>query len=178
MLRDGTTTEIAVVGNDGFVGVSLLMGGGSALSRAVVRSAGQGFRLRASAMVAEFERDTISRVPFLRYTQALIAQMAQTAVCNRHHSIYQQLCRWLLVGLDHSQTCELIGTQELIAQMIGVRREGITTAAGQLQNDGLIRNARGRIRVLDRAGLERAACECYSLVEKERSRLMNRRRAL
>jgi CRP-like cAMP-binding protein len=172
ILADGANTEIAVVGHDGFVGVSMLMGGGSALSRAVVRSAGQSYRLRASAMVAEFGRDAATRLPFLRYTQALITQMAQTAVCNRHHSIPQQLCRWLLLGLDRSQGDELMVTQELIAQMLGVRRGGITEAARQLQNDGLIRYARGRIRVLDRAGLEHEACECYSIVEKEYLRLM------
>jgi CRP-like cAMP-binding protein len=172
ILADGAPTEIAVVGNEGFIGVSLLMSGGSALSRPVVRSAGQSYRLRASAMVAEFQRNAATRLPFLRYTQALITQMAQTAVCNRHHSIQQQLCRWLLLGLDRAQGNELMITQELIAQMLGVRREAITMAAGHLQNDGLIRYARGRIRVLDRAGLEHGACECYSMVEKECVRLL------
>jgi hypothetical protein len=177
VLADGSPTEIAVVGNDGFIGVSMVMSRGSALNRAVVRSAGQCYRLRASAMVAEFERDATTRMPFLRYTQALITQMAQTAVCNRHHSIQQQLCRWLLLGLDRSQGNELVVTQELIAQMLGVRREGVTLAACQLQNDGLIRYVRGRIRVLDRAGLEHGACECYSIVEKEYLRLMRDPRA-
>jgi len=172
ILAAGSPTEIAVVGNDGFIGVSLLMSGGSALSRAVVRFAGQSYRLRASAMAAEFERDAATRLPFLRYTQALITQMAQTAVCNRRHSIHQQLCRWLLLGLDRSEGNQLMVTQELIAQMLGVRREGIAMAAGQLQNDGFIRYARGHIRVLDRAGLEHGVCECYSIVEKEYLRLM------
>jgi len=172
LLADGSPTEIGVVGNDGFIGISLLMGGGSALTRAVVRSAGQCLCLRAPAMMNEFKRDAATRLPFLRYTQALIAQMAQTAVCNRHHSIPQQLCRWLLLGLDRSTGNELMVTQDLIAQMLGVRREGITMAAGRLQDDGLIRYVRGHIHVLDRAGLEQGACECYSNVEKEYVRLM------
>jgi CRP-like cAMP-binding protein len=167
-----SSAEIAVVGNEGIVGVSLFMGGGSTLSRAVVQSAGQGFRLSAQAMMEEFNRSAAAMRLFLRYTQALITQMAQTAVCNRHHSLDQQLCRWLLLSLDRLQGNELVMTQELIADMLGVRREGVTEAAGRLQQDGLIRYARGHITVLDRRGLEQRVCECYSVVKKEYLRLL------
>jgi len=169
---EGSSAEIARVGNEGIVGVSLFMGGGSTLSRAVVQSAGQGFRLSAQAIMEEFNRSAAAMRLFLRYTQALITQMAQTAVCNRHHSLEQQLCRWLLLSLDRLQGNELVMTQELIADMLGVRREGVTEAAGRLQQDGLIRYARGHITVLDRRGLEQRVCECYSVVKKEYLRLL------
>jgi CRP-like cAMP-binding protein len=169
---EGSSAEIAVVGNDGVVGVSLFMGGGSTLSRAVVQSAGQGFRLSAQAMMEEFNRSAATMRLFLRYTQALITQMAQTAVGNRHHSLEQQLCRWLLLSLDRLQGNELVMTQELIAAMLGVRREGVTEAAGRLQQYGLIRYARGHITVLERRGLEQRVCECYSVVRKEYLRLL------
>jgi CRP-like cAMP-binding protein len=171
-MADGSPAEIAVVGNEGIIGVSLFMGGGSTLSRAVVRGAGWGYRLRASVMMEEFGHSELTRHLLLRYTQALVTQIAQTAVCNRHHSVDQQLCRWLLLSLDRSQGSDLLVTQEVIAGTIGVRREGITEAAGRLQRDGLIRYARGHIRILDRPGLERRVCECYSTVTKEYSRLL------
>ena len=157
VMEDGASAEIAVVGNEGVVGVSLFMGGESTPSRAVVQSAGQGFRLRAQIMKDEFDRAGPVLHLLLRYTQALITQMAQTAVCNRHHSLDQQLCRWLLLSLDRLRGNELVMTQELIANMLGVRREGVTEAALKLQKAGLIRYARGRITVLDRAGLEASA---------------------
>jgi len=169
---EGASAELAVVGNEGIVGVSLFMGGGSTLSRALVRGAGRAFRLPADVMMEEFERSAVTRHLLLRYTQALITQMAQTAVCNRHHSVDQQLCRWLLLSLDRSQGSEITVTQELIGEMLGVRREGVTAAAGQLQKDGLIRYSRGRIRILDRPGLEDRVCECYSAVVNEYSRLL------
>jgi CRP-like cAMP-binding protein len=172
IMADGSPAEIAVVGNEGIIGVSIFMGGGSTLSRAVVRGAGLGYRLRAPVMMEEFGRSGLTQHLLLRYTQALVTQIAQTAVCNRHHSVDQQLCRWLLLSLDRSQGRELQVTQELIAEMIGVRREGITQAASQLQQDGLIRYARGHITILDRAGLEQRACECYSLVVREYARLL------
>jgi CRP-like cAMP-binding protein len=172
IMADGSSAEIAVVGNEGMVGVSLFMGGGSALSRAVVRGAGRGYRLRAPVLMEEFGQSGPVRHLLLRYTQALVTQVAQTAVCNRHHSVDQQLCRWLLLSLDRSQGRELQVTQELIAEMIGVRREGITQAAGRLQKDNLIRYARGHITILDRTGLEQRVCECYSAVVKEYSRLL------
>jgi CRP-like cAMP-binding protein len=172
VMANGATGEIAVVGNDGIVGVSLFLGGGSMLSRAVVRGAGWGFRLNAQVVMEEFNHSAGTRDLFLRYTQALITQMAQTAVCNRHHTVDQQLCRLLLLSLDRSQGSELVMTQELIAELLGVRREGVTEAAGHLQNDLLIRYARGRIVVLDHRGLEQRACECYSVVKKEYSRLL------
>ncbi|KQW00241.1 Crp/Fnr family transcriptional regulator [Rhizobacter sp. Root1221] len=172
VLEDGASAEIAVVGNEGLVGISLFMGGGSTPSRAVVQSAGRGLRLKASAMSAEFNRGgTVLRL-LLRYTQALITQMAQTAVCNRHHSLDQQLCRWLLLSLDRLQGTELVMTQELIANMLGVRREGVTEAALKLQKAGLISYARGHIAVLDRPGLEQRTCECYSVVKREYDRLL------
>jgi CRP-like cAMP-binding protein len=172
VMEDGSSAEIAVVGHDGIVGVSLFMGGESTTSRAVVQSAGHGFRLRSSLMMQEFNKAGPVMHLLLRYTQALITQMAQTAVCNRHHSLDQQLCRWLLLSLDRLRSGELAMTQELIANMLGVRREGVTEAAGNLQNDGLIRYRRGHITVLDRVGLERRTCECYEVVRKEYQRLL------
>jgi CRP-like cAMP-binding protein len=172
VMEDGSTAEIAVVGHDGVVGVSLFMGGESTTSRAVVQSAGCGYRLKSSLMMQEFNRGGPVLHLLLRYTQALITQMAQTAVCNRHHSLDQQLCRWLLLSLDRLKTHELVITQELIASMLGVRREGVTEAAGNLQKDGLIRYRRGHITVLDRGGLERRSCECYAVVKKEYERLL------
>jgi CRP-like cAMP-binding protein len=171
-MEDGASAEIAVVGNEGIVGISLFMGGESTPSRAVVQSAGWGYRLKAQVMKDEFNRAGPVLHLLLRYTQALITQMAQTAVCNRHHSLDQQLCRWLLLSLDRLQGDELIMTQELIANMLGVRREGVTEAALKLQGAGLIRYARGRITVLDRSGLERRTCECYAVVKKEYDRLL------
>jgi len=170
--KDGDTAQIAVVGCEGIVGVSLLMGGDSTTSRAVVQSAGQGFRLKSHLMLQEFNRSAAVLHLMLRYTQALMTQMAQTAVCNRHHSLNQQLCRWLLVNLDRVPADELVVTQELIASLLGVRREGVTEAAGQLQQDGLIRYQRGRVLVLDRARLERRSCECYAVVKNEYARLL------
>lgn len=172
VLENGASAEIAVVGNEGTVGISLFMGGGSTPSRAVVQSAGSGFRLRAQAMRDEFQRAGPVMHVLLRYTQALITQMAQTAVCNRHHSLDQQLCRWLLLSLDRIQSNELAMTQDLIANMLGVRREGVTVAALKLQAAGLIRYARGHITVLNRDGVEKRACECYAVVKKEYDRLL------
>lgn len=172
VLEDGASTEIAVVGNEGIVGISLFMGGESTPSRAVVQSAGSGFRLRAHLMLQEFNRAGPLLHLLLRYTQALITQMAQTAVCNRHHSLDQQLCRWLLLSLDRLPSSELVMTQELIANMLGVRRQGVTEAAQHLQEAGLITYRRGRITVLDRAGLEQRACECYAVVRREYDRLL------
>ncbi len=171
-LENGSSAEIAVVGNEGLVGISLFMGGGSTPSRAVVQSAGDGFRLNAETLKDEFARCGPVMHLLLRYTQALITQMAQTAVCNRHHSLDQQLCRWLLLSLDRLKGNELVMTQELIANMLGVRREGVTEGALALQSAGLIRYARGRITVLDRPGLERRTCECYAVVKKEYDRLL------
>jgi len=172
VMEDGASAEIAVVGHEGIVGISLFMGGGSTPSRAVVQSAGEGYRLRASAMKEEFNRAGPVMHVLLRYTQALITQMAQTAVCNRHHSLDQQLCRWLLLSLDRLEGTELVMTQELIANMLGVRREGVTEAALKLQKLGLISYARGHIKVLDRPGLEARTCECYEVVRKEYARLL------
>ncbi len=172
VMEDGASAEIAVVGNEGVVGVSLFMGGESTPSRAVVQSAGLGLRLTSDAMKAEFAGSAAVMQLLLRYTQALITQMAQTAVCNRHHTLDKQLCRWLLLSLDRLQTNELTMTQELIANMLGVRREGVTEAALKLQHAGLISYSRGHINVLDRAGLERRTCECYSVVKKEYERLL------
>ena len=166
VMEDGASAEIAVVGNEGIVGISLFMGGGSTPSRAVVQSAGAGLRLRAQILKDEFNRNGAVLHLLLRYTQALITQMAQTAVCNRHHSLDQQLCRWLLLSLDRLQGNELVMTQELIANMLGVRREGVTEAALSLQQAGLIRYTRGHISVLDRARLEKRTCECYAVVKK------------
>jgi CRP-like cAMP-binding protein len=172
VMEDGASAEIAIVGRDGIVGISLFMGGESTTSRAVVQSAGHGFRLKANLMMQEFNRAGPVLHLLLRYTQALITQMAQTAVCNRHHSVDQQLCRWLLLSLDRLPSNELVMTQELIAAMLGVRREGVTEAAGDLHKAGLIRYQRGHITVLDRAGLERRTCECYTAVKKEYERLL------
>lgn len=170
--ENGASAEIALVGNEGIVGISLFMGGESTPSRAVVQSAGEGFRLKAQTMKEEFDRAGPVLHLLLRYTQALITQMTQTAVCNRHHSLDQQLCRWLLLSLDRLQGNELVMTQELIANMLGVRREGVTEAALKLQQAGLIRYARGHITVLDRAGLEARTCECYAVVKNEYDRLL------
>jgi CRP-like cAMP-binding protein len=172
VLADGGSAEIAVVGNEGLVGISLFMGGESTPSRAVVQSAGRGLRLRADTLMEDFNRAGVVMHLLLRYTQALITQMAQTAVCNRHHSLDQQLCRWLLLSLDRLRTNELSMTQELIANMLGVRREGVTEAAGKLQQAGLIEYQRGRITVLDRPGLEQRTCECYAVVKREYDRLL------
>jgi CRP-like cAMP-binding protein len=169
--ENGASAEIAVVGNEGLVGISLFMGGESTPGRAVVQSAGQGFRLKAQTIKEEFNRAPVLHL-LLRYTQALITQMAQTAVCNRHQTLDQQLCRWLLLSLDRLQGNELVMTQELIANMLGVRREGVTEGALKLQLAGLIRYARGHITVLDREGLERRSCECYAVVKTEYDRLL------
>ena len=158
------------------MGIALFMGGGTTPSRALVQSAGHAFRLPGSALKAEFERHTGLQILLLRYTQALITQMSQTAVCNRHHTVDQQLCRWLLLSLDRLSTNELTMTQELIANMLGVRREGVTEAAGKLQAEGLIRYSRGHITVLDRPGLEAKVCECYAVVKKEYDRLLPERK--
>ncbi|HEV8503645.1 MAG TPA: Crp/Fnr family transcriptional regulator [Casimicrobiaceae bacterium] len=172
VMENGASAEIAIVGNDGILGISLFMGGESTPSRAIVQSAGHGFRLRAQLLKDEFGRFGSTLHLLLRYTQALITQMAQTAVCNRHHSVDQQLCRWLLLSLDRLSSNELAMTQELIANMLGVRREGVTEAAGKLQDAGLIQYRRGRITVVDRIGLEARSCECYRVVRKECDRLL------
>jgi CRP-like cAMP-binding protein len=171
VLENGASAEIAVVGNEGLVGIALFMGGESTPSRAVVQSAGEGFRLKAQLLKDDFNRPPVLHL-LLRYTQALITQMAQTAVCNRHHSLDEQLCRWLLLSLDRLPGNELVMTQELIANMLGVRREGVTEAALKLQAAGLIRYARGHIVILDRHGLEQRTCECYAVVKKEYDRLL------
>ena len=171
VMEDGASAEIAVVGNEGLVGISLFMGGETTPSRAVVQSAGEAFRLPARHLTAEFNRAGPMQHLLLRYTQALITQMAQTAVCNRHHSVDQQLCRWLLLSLDRLPTQELVMTQELIANMLGVRREGVTAAAGKLQDAGVIEYRRGHIKVLDRPKLETMSCECYEVVRRECERL-------
>ena len=173
VMKDGSSAEIAVVGNEGAIGVALFMGGETTPSRAIVQSAGSAYRLDRKRLKLEFDRHGQMLHVLLRYTQSLITQMAQTAVCNRHHSVNQQLCRWLLLSLDRLQSSELKMTQELIANMLGVRREGVTAAAGALQKDGVIRYSRGKITVLDRAKLERLSCECYSVVKKETDRLLN-----
>ena len=172
VLESGASAEIAITGNEGLVGISLFMGGESTPSRAVVQSAGNGYRLKASILKKEFALGGRLQYLALRYTQALITQMAQTAVCNRHHAVEQQLCRWLLLSLDRLSGNELQMTQELIADMLGVRREGVTEAAGKLQARGLIRYSRGHITVLDRPGMERRVCECYAVVKKEYDRLL------
>jgi CRP-like cAMP-binding protein len=172
VMENGASAEIAVVGNEGVVGISLFMGGESTPSRAVVQSAGRGLRLRSQWIKDEFNRAGPAMHLLLRYTQALITQMAQTAVCNRHHSLDQQLCRWLLLSLDRLHGNNLVMTQELIANMLGVRREGVTEAALKLQKQGLISYARGRITVLDRPGLEGRTCECYAVVKREYDRLL------
>lgn len=170
--ENGSSAEIAVVGFEGIVGVSLFMGGETSPSRAVVQSAGHGFRLKASVIKEAFSNSVLVRVLLLRYAQALITQVSQTAVCNRHHSVEQQLCRWLLMSLDRLPGNHLRMTQELISNMLGVRREGVTENAHKLQQAGLIRYARGHIEVLDRNALERRACECYAVVRKEYDRLL------
>jgi CRP-like cAMP-binding protein len=172
VMADGASAEIAVVGNEGMVGVALFMGGETTPSRAIVQSAGSAYRLPGHLMKEEFVRGGAMQHLLLRYTQALLTQMAQTAVCNRHHSVDQQLCRWLLLSLDRLPSNKLVMTQELIANMLGVRREGVTEAAGKLQGDGLIQYSRGRITVLDRPGLEARACECYGVVKRESDRLL------
>jgi len=171
VMANGASAEIAVVGNEGVVGISLLMGGESTPSRAVVQSAGHGFRLAAHAIKEAFKRPVVHEL-LLRYTQALITQMAQTAVCNRHHTLDQQLCRWLLLSLDRLQGPDLQMTQELIANMLGVRRAGVSDAAFKLQRAGLIKYSRGHIDVVDRKGLERRTCECYRVVKLEYDRLL------
>lgn len=172
VLENGASAEIAVVGNEGILGISLFMGGETTTSRAVVQSAGFGYRLKSKFLKEEFRLSGAMMRLLLRYTQALITQMAQTAVCNRHHSLEQQLCRWLLLSLDRLESNELIMTQELIANMLGVRREGVTEAAGKLQRLGIIQYQRGHITVLDRASLEKHCCECYQVVKNEFDRLM------
>ena len=171
VLEDGASAEIAVVGNEGLIGVALFMGGETTPSRAIVQSSGHAYRLNGELLKEEFHRHGPMQILLLRYTQALITQMAQTAVCNRHHSVDQQLCRWLLLSLDRLHSNELTMTQELIANMLGVRREGVTDAAGKLQKLGAIRYVRGKITVLDRPQLERLCCECYAVVKKETDRL-------
>ena len=172
VMEDGSSAEIAVVGHEGVVGIALFMGGETTPSRAVVQSAGCGYRLRASVLKTEFGQAGELQHLLLRYTQALITQMAQTAVCNRHHALEQQLCRWLLLSLDRLPSNELTMTQELIANMLGVRREGVTEAAGHLQTAGLIHYSRGKITVLDRPKLEAKVCECYAVVKREYGRLL------
>jgi CRP-like cAMP-binding protein len=172
VMQNGSSAEIAVVGNEGIVGVALFMGGQSTSSRAVVQSAGRSIRLKSAIMKEEFDRAGPVLHLFLRYTQALLTQMSQTAVCNRHHSLDQQLCRWLLLSLDRLKGTELRMTQDLIAKMLGVRREGVTESALKLQKDGIIRYARGRITVLDRDALEKRTCECYGVVKLEYDRLL------
>jgi CRP-like cAMP-binding protein len=172
VMENGSSAEIAVVGHEGIVGISLFMGGETTPSRAVVQSAGHGLRLKANLMMQEFNRAGPVLHLLLRYTQALITQMSQTAVCNRHHSLDQQLCRWLLLSLDRLRSNELVMTQELIANMLGVRREGVTEAAGQLHKAGLIQYQRGHITILDRPGLEQRTCECYAVVKREYDRLL------
>jgi CRP-like cAMP-binding protein len=172
VMENGASAEIAVVGNEGVVGISLFMGGESTSSRAVVQSAGDAYRVQARTIKDAFNEAGPLLHLLLRYTQALITQMGQTAVCNRHHTLDQQLCRWLLLSLDRLDGSELLMTQELIGNMLGVRREGVTAAALKLQSAGLIRYARGRVRVLDRAGLEQRTCECYAVVKREYDRLL------
>lgn len=172
VMEDGASAEIAVVGNEGLVGIALFMGGLTMPNRAVVQSAGQAYRLKGNVLNQEFNRSGEFQHLLLRYTLALLTQMGQTAVCNRHHTVDQQLCRWLLLSLDRLPSNELGMTQELIANMLGVRREGVTEAAGKLQKAGLIHYSRGRITVLDRPGLEARVCECYKVVKDEFSRLL------
>ena len=172
VMEDGASAEIAITGNEGLVGISLFMGGESTPSRAVVQSAGNGYRLRAGVLKREFALGGELQHLALRYTQALITQMAQTAVCNRHHALDKQLCRWLLLSIDRLEGDELKMTQELIANMLGVRREGVTESARKLQGEGLIAYSRGHIKVLDRAALEKRVCECYAVVKREYDRLL------
>ena len=172
VMKDGSSAEISVVGHEGIVGISLFMGGETTPSRAIVQSAGSAYRLFGRRLKEEFHRDGEMQLLLLRYTQSLITQMAQTAVCNRHHSVDQQLCRWLLLSLDRLPSNQLSMTQELIANMLGVRREGVTEAAGKLQKLNVIHYARGKITVLDRLKLEQRCCECYAVVKKETDRLL------
>jgi CRP-like cAMP-binding protein len=172
VMENGSSAEISVVGNEGIVGIAVFMGGESTTSRAIIQSSGHAYRLSGQRLKDEFNRHGDLQVLMLRYTQALITQMAQTAVCNRHHSIDQQLCRWLLLSLDRLRSSELTMTQELIANMLGVRREGVTDAAGKLQRLGVIEYHRGRIKVLDRDKLEALCCECYAVVKQESDRLL------
>ena len=172
VMETGASAEIAITGNEGLIGISLFMGGESTPSRAVVQSAGHGYRLKAGVLKKEFALGGELQHLALRFTQALITQMAQTAVCNRHHTVEQQLCRWLLLSIDRLAGDELKMTQELIANMLGVRREGVTEAAGKLQTEGLIQYSRGKITVMDRAKLEERVCECYAVVKKEFERLL------
>lgn len=172
VMENGASAEIAVVGNEGILGISLFMGGETTPSRAVVQSEGYGYKLKAQLLKDEFNRAGPVMRLLLRYTQALITQMAQTAVCNRHHTIEQQLCRWLLLSLDRLESDELVMTQELISNMLRVRREGVTEAAGKLQHAGLIQYNRGKIKVIDRPGLEKRVCECYQVVKVEFDRLL------
>ena len=174
VLTDGASAEISVVGNEGLIGIALFMGGETTPSRAIVQSAGHAYRLIGQQLKDEFHRNGELQLLLLRYTQALITQMAQTAVCNRHHSVDQQLCRWLLLSLDRLSDNQLTMTQELIANMLGVRREGVTEAAGKLQKLGVIEYSRGQITVLDRPKLEQLCCECYAVVKKESDRLLPR----
>jgi len=173
VMENGSSAEIAGVGNEGILGISLFMGGNSTPSRAIVQTAGYGYRLKARLLMEEFNRAGLMLRLLLRYTQALITQMSQTAVCNRHHTVDQQLCRWLLLTLDRLPSNELIMTQELVASMLGVRREAVTEAAGKLQHAGFIRYRRGHITVLDRSGLAAHVCECYAVVKKEFDRLLS-----
>ena len=173
VLENGASAQIAIIGNEGILGISIFMGGETTPSRAVVQSAGHGYRLKAHLLKAEFDRGGPLLHLLLRYTQALITQMTQTAVCNRHHTVQQQLCRLLLVSYDRLPTTKLTMTQELMANMLGVRREGVTEAAGHLQRAGLIHYTRGRIDMLDRPGLERSVCECYAVVKREFDRLLS-----
>ena len=177
-LENGSSAEIAIVGNEGVVGISIFMGGESTSSRAVVQSAGEGYRIKSSILLEEFNRAGPVMHLLLRYTQALITQMTQTAVCNRHHTLDQQFCRWLLLSLDRLPTNELLMTQELIANMLGVRREGVTEAALKVQKAGLIKYARGHISVLNRLGLEKRTCECYQVVKSEYDRLLPEKMAV
>lgn len=170
-MENGASAEIAIVGNEGAIGVALFMGGETTTNRAVVQSAGMAYRLTGPRLKREFDRHGHLLHILLRYTQSLITQMSQTAVCNRHHELERQLCRWLLLSLDRLNSNTLVMTQELIANMLGVRREGVTEAAGKLQMQGVIRYSRGRITVLDREQLEKCACECYAVVKKESDRL-------
>jgi CRP-like cAMP-binding protein len=173
VMESGASAEVSVVGNEGVIGIALFMGGETTPSRAIVQSAGHAYRMGGQRLKDEFHRNGGMQILLLRYTQALITQMAQTAVCNRHHSVDQQLCRWLLLSLDRLSSNELVMTQDLIANMLGVRREGVTEAAGKLQKLGVIRYSRGRITVLDRPHLERLCCECYAVVKKETDRLQH-----
>ncbi len=172
VMQNGASAEVAVIGHEGLVGVTVLMGGGTMPNRAVVQGAGSALRIKSSLLRKEFDRGLVMSQVLMRFVQALLTQMAQTAVCNRHHTVDQQLCRWLLMSLDRLPANQVIMTQELIANMLGVRREGVTEAAGRLQVSGVIRYSRGHIEVLDRPKLERLCCECYDVVRKEYARLL------